>query len=89
MNQRHKQPDSSKPPFFYGWYIVAGSWMALFLVNAVSVGIFFKPILEEFGWDRATLSLVHTSSLLLFAVATPFIGRVIDRYGARMMFLSV
>ncbi len=60
--------------------------MALFLVNAVSVGVFFKPILDEFGWDRATLSLVHTLGLLLFAVATPFIGRGIDRYGARIMF---
>jgi len=78
--------DNEHTRIFYGWYIVAGSWMALFLVNAVSVGIFFKPILEEFGWDRSTLSLVHTSGLLLFAVATPFIGRVIDRYGARMMF---
>lgn len=86
MYQRNKQTDSGKSAIFYGWYIVAGSWMALFLVNAVSVGIFFKPILEEFGWDRATLSLLHTSGLLLFAVVTPFIGRVIDCYGARMMF---
>ena len=57
----------------------------LFLVNAVSVGIFFKPILEEFGWDRATLSLVHTAALLLYAAATPFLGRFIDRYGPRLM----
>jgi MFS family permease len=71
---------------FYGWYIVAGSWMALFLVNAVSVGIFFKPILEEFALNRATLSLIHTFGILLYAVAAPLIGRVIDRYGARMMF---
>ena len=60
--------------------------MALFLVNAVGVGIFFKPILEEFKWDRATLSLVHTSTLLLFTIATPFIGRFIDHYGARITF---
>ncbi|MCJ7605335.1 MAG: MFS transporter [Dehalococcoidales bacterium] len=85
MNQDPAQPEPGKPPLFYGWYIVAGSWMMLFLVNAVSVGIFFKPILEEFGWDRATLSLVHTVALLLYAAATPFLGRFIDRYGARLM----
>jgi MFS family permease len=59
----------------------------LFLVNAVSVGIFFKPILEDdaFHFDRATLSLVHTLALLLFALATPFLGRFIDRFGPRLM----
>jgi MFS family permease len=87
VTQRQNLTDSGKSAFFYGWYIVAGSWIALFLVNAVSVGIFFKPILEEFGWDRSTLSLVHTSGLLLFAFVTPFIGRAIDRYGAQTMFL--
>lgn len=86
MNQKYQQSNARRAPFFYGWYIVAGSWIALFLFNAVNPGLFFKPILEEFGWDRATLSLVHTLGLLLFAVATPFIGRIIDRYGARIMF---
>jgi MFS family permease len=59
----------------------------LFLVSAVSVGIFFKPILEDdkFHWDRATLSLVYMLALLLFAVVTPFIGRLIDRYGPRLI----
>jgi MFS family permease len=87
MNERHPvSPEDKQTGIFHGWYIVAGSWMALFLVSSVSVGIFFKPILEEFGWDRATLSLVHTSGLLLFAVVTPFIGHGIDRFGARLMF---
>lgn len=85
MNQDLTQSGPGKPALFHGWYIVAGSWMMLFLVNAVSVGIFFKPILEEFGWDRATLSLVHTAALLVYAAATPFLGRVIDRYGPRLM----
>lgn len=57
----------------------------LFLVNAVNVGVFFKPILEEFGWDRATLSAVHTFALLLYAVVTPFLGRFTDYFGPRAM----
>jgi MFS family permease len=59
----------------------------LFLVSAVSVGIFFKPILEDdkFHWDRATLSSIYMFALLLFALATPFLGRLIDRYGPRLM----
>jgi MFS family permease len=67
--------------------MVAASWVMLFLVNAVSVGIFFKPILEDekFHFDRATLSLIFMLALLLYAVATPFFGRIIDRYGPKLM----
>jgi MFS family permease len=85
LNSRQKPSVSTKPSIFYGWYVVAASWVMLFLVNAVGVGIFFKPILEEFGWDRATLSSIHMFALLLFAVATPFLGRLIDRFGPKLM----
>jgi MFS family permease len=72
---------------FYGWYIVAASWIMLFLINAVSVGVFFKPILEDdaFTWDRAALSSYYMFASLLFAIATPFLGRIIDRFGPKVM----
>jgi len=85
MKNNREPPASIKPGFFYGWYMVVASWIMLFLVSAVGVGIFFKPILEEFDWNRATLSAIHTFALLLFAVASPFLGRFIDRYGPRTM----
>jgi MFS family permease len=85
-----RPPPPGKPRFFYGWYIVGASWVMLFLVNAVGVGIFFKPILNEFHWDRATLSGMYTLALLLFAVITPFIGRFVDRFGPKaMLFVSL
>jgi len=81
---------TDKPRFFYGWHMVAASWVMTFLPPAVAVGIFFKPMLEEFGWDRATLSLVHTVALIVFAAASPFLGRLIDRFGPRaMLFVCV
>jgi len=90
LNSSQKTHLSNEPGFFYGWYIVAASWVMLFLISAVGVGIFFKPILEEFGWDRVTLSSVHTIALLLYAVATPFLGRFIDRFGPKvMLFVSL
>ncbi len=90
MNSSQKMPIAEKPRLFYGWYVVAASWVMLFLWSAVGVGIFFKPILEEFGWDRATLSSVHTFALLLFALVTPFLGRFVDRFGPKaMLFVCV
>ena len=88
MSSHSENPAPLKPRFFYGWYMVAVSWLMLFLVSAVSVGIFFKPILEDdrFSWDRATLSSVYMYALLLYALVTPFLGQLIDRYGPRLMF---
>ncbi|MFC1902058.1 MFS transporter [Chloroflexota bacterium] len=90
LNSSGEAPIAGKPGFFYGWYVVAASWMMTFLVAAVAVGIFFKPMLEEFGWDRATLSSVQTVAMLGFAAVSPFFGRLIDRFGPRaMLFVCV
>ena len=80
----------SKSRFFYGWYIVAASWVMSFLVGSVSVAVFFKPMLEDFGWDRAVLSSVQSVALIFFTLALPFLGRLIDQFGPRtMIFVSV
>ncbi len=92
MQNIHKSSRPEKNRFFYGWYIVGAAWVMLFLVSAVSVGVFFKPILEDdaFTWDRATLSSYYMFAMLLFAAVTPFLGRIIDRFGPRIMiFISL
>ncbi len=55
--------------------------------TSTSIGVYFKPIIEEFNWLRADLSLAISIGFLLFAVASPFIGRIIDRWGVRPVFL--
>ena len=86
-NSEEYSPLTGKPRLFYGWYMVAASWVMLFLPNTVAVAIFFKPMLEEFGWDRATFSSVQTVSLIVFAAILPFYSRLIDRFGPRTMIL--
>lgn len=73
---------------FFGWYMVAASWLIFFILSAVAMSIFFKPILEEFNLNRATLSSVQTFAMLVFAVASPFMGRLIDRFGARAVLFA-
>ena len=70
-----------KPNIFYGWYLVAASWIMIFLASAVAVSIFFKPMLEEFGWDRAKLSSVQAIAMIVFTIISQFLGRFIDRFG--------
>ena len=74
-----------RPKLFPGWYMVAASWILIFLISSVAVSVFFKPMLEDFGWDRATLSSVQSVSLIVFTILSPFLGRFIDHFGPRVM----
>ncbi|MFH1002518.1 MAG: MFS transporter [Chloroflexota bacterium] len=67
---------------------MAVSWLMVFLIASVEVSIFFKPMLEDFGWDRATLASVQSVALIIFAIASPLLGRLIDRFGPRVMIFA-
>jgi MFS family permease len=76
-----------KKGLFYGWILVAACFILYFLNGGVVVGLFFKPMLEEFGWDRATLSSVSSFGMILMAVAGPIVGGLVDKYGPRTIML--
>ena len=46
---------------FYGWFVVFGSAFVVFGISGAqfSFGVFLKPMTDDFGWSRATLSLVN------------------------------
>jgi MFS family permease len=71
---------------YYGWRIVAVAFLTHCLtVGCVfySFGVFFTPLLDEFGWSRAQLSWGFSSISIFGALYSPFVGRVVDRYGPR------
>jgi len=73
---------------FYGWVIVTVSAIVSFsqisFFNPV-LGVFIQPLTEEFGWNRATISAAAAIGSLGGAVISPFIGRVIDQQGPRLV----
>jgi MFS family permease len=76
-----------KPALFYG-YIVAAACFAIQATGIgthVSFGIFFKPLLADFGWPRASLAGAHSSAFLLMGFLGIFVGRLNDRFGPRML----
>src|SRR5512147_2120276 len=75
---------------FYGWIVVAAAFVSLFISLGIrfTYSIFFVPLTQEFGWDRASTSSIFSVSLLLFAVVGPLLGNLMDRLGARVVFVA-
>ena len=79
---------TKKPKIFYGWYIVA----AAAAINVYGSGvwfygfpIFYKALLEEFGWARATGAAVISLARLEGGLEGPIIGWLIDKFGPRKL----
>jgi sugar phosphate permease len=76
---------------FYGWWVVAASGVGLAIhygpVIVLTFGVFLKPLSREFGWSRAQISLAFSLSTLGVTAAVPFIGRLVDRFGARRVIM--
>ncbi|MCC6763740.1 MAG: MFS transporter [Deltaproteobacteria bacterium] len=71
---------------YYGWRIVAVAFLTHCLnVGCVfySFGVFFTPLIQEFGWSRAQVSWGFSSVSIVGALWSPFVGRVVDRHGPR------
>ena len=71
---------------YYGWRIVAVAFLTHCLnVGCVfySFGVFFTPLIQEFGWTRAQISWGFSSVSIVGALWSPFVGRIVDRYGPR------
>ncbi|MFC1963782.1 MFS transporter [Chloroflexota bacterium] len=79
-----RQKNRKRPKIFYGWWIVAVSLVILFITIGLTVytfGVFFQPLIAEFGWGRATFSGAMSIFMLAWGFACPFAGRLTDRYG--------
>ena len=76
---------------YQGWWIVVVAAIAMstgpgqFAFGAF--GLFIKPLGEEFGWDRAQVSLAATWFTIALAFSIAIIGQFADRYGSRKVIL--
>jgi MFS family permease len=76
-----------KLPFFYGWVVVAVAFVTMGVgVSArTAFSLLFPPILEEFGWERGVTAGAFSFGFLVTAVLSPFLGRLMDRRGPRVV----
>ncbi|MGZ8165691.1 MAG: MFS transporter [Methylobacter sp.] len=77
------------PGIHYAWVVLAVTFVCLLASAAVrSVpGIILLSLEHEFHWSRETISGAVSVNLLLFGLAGPFLGRLMDLYGAKTITL--
>jgi MFS family permease len=75
---------------FYGW-VVVGITVATLLISAgirAAPGVLIVPLEADTGWSRGTLSFAVSIGLLLFGLAGPLAGWLVDNYGPRRVMLA-
>lgn len=74
-----------KSGIFYGWYVLAASFLILFLSSGArfTIGIAFKPLIAEFGWSRSAVSLAVFLNMAIYSLSVIATGRWYDRFGPK------
>jgi MFS family permease len=73
---------------FHGWWVVLVAVLAMFaatLTGGSGFSVFVLPMSLDLGWDRKTIAGALSLGTVLGAVTAPYFGRLVDRYGARVM----
>ncbi|HEX2930215.1 MAG TPA: MFS transporter, partial [Candidatus Binatia bacterium] len=94
MDIKSTEPSIKRPPlslpFYYGWFVVSLCFATTLISAGVrsSPSVLIHPLEAEFGWSRALIASAISMNLLLFGVAAPISGFLIDRYGPRKVMLG-
>lgn len=69
----------------HGWVVVLVCFFALSVVSATraSIGLAMPALEADLGWSRGFISSVAAYALITMAIAAPFVGNFLDRYGPR------
>lgn len=82
------QPWPAKLPFFYGWVIVALSFVMGFITAGAfwATSVIAVPMRDDLGWSLSSIYLGLTMRMLIGAAGIFFLGRIADlKHGARAL----
>ncbi len=77
---------ASERGIFYGWWIVAASFLILFVTVGIGLyapPVFLVPLQEHFGWSRAAIAAGSAIAAVVSGFMSPVVGVWIDKYGSR------
>lgn len=69
----------------HGWANLAAATIAqaVAVIHFYSLGMFFEPIQQDFGWSRTLITSGLTVASVVAVIGAPFAGMLIDRVGPR------
>ena len=69
----------------YAWVVAAVTFVALLGAAGfrATPGVLIVPLQDEFGWNRAVISIAVSINLILFGLTGPFAAALMDRFGLR------
>ncbi len=72
---------------YYGYVVAAASFMFWFAAwgTFTTFSIFLKPLIEDFGWLRADITLAYSVSCIVQAICALGMGRLTDKFGPRLV----
>ena len=76
---------------FYGWWVVAACFfISLYTGGVIFYGFtaIFEPLVDEFGWSYAQISLAASLRGLESGLLAPLVGMLVDRWGPRRLLFS-
>jgi MFS family permease len=77
-------------PFYYGWLLVGIAFvtMAVGVTARTAFSLLMPPLIDEFGWERGLAAGAFSFGFLASALASPLVGRMVDRHGPRIVIES-
>jgi len=73
------------------WWIVFASVLGLIVgagsINVFAISVFMKPISDDLHIGRGVISSAAGLASIISAIASPFFGKMIDKWGIRPVFL--
>jgi OFA family oxalate/formate antiporter-like MFS transporter len=86
-NQKGRRSPDADIGFFYGYIVVVATLCIMVVMYGTrsAFGVFFKPMLTEFGWTRALTSGALSLSMVIQGSLAIIMGGLNDRFGPRIV----
>lgn len=73
---------------FYGWSVVAASWLAMFCLFGyrATFSILKVPMSADMGWSQAEVTLGYSFMMMFYAIAAFLCGMILDKWGTKPVY---
>ena len=74
----------------YYYLVVAGAFVLMISValGTVCLSFFVKPVTDDLGFERGAFTLYYSIIFLVGIIVTPFMGKYIQKHGARQIVIA-